>query len=205
MNQNTSSDEDRQIFSGFTERLEPGYPLSDIPVSQQQIDLLKNILASSLQESRPTQVQDLEARTRVHRGSVSLFVGGDLKAKLMAAAALGHELNLDVYRIELSQVVSKYIGETEKNLGHIFAAAAKIDFVLLFVELDSVFGKRSEVKDVNDRYANMETSYLLQQIETYEGLVILSAQNTGRLSESLLRQVDFVVDFPDQDSLPNSR
>jgi len=143
MNQSTSSDEERQIFSGFAERLEPGSPLSGLSLSLQQIDHLKKILTSSLQESRPTQVQDLETGNRMHRGSVSLFIGGDLKAKLVAAAALGHDLNLDVYRIDLSQVVSKYIGETEKNLVRIFAAAAKIRVILFIDEADSIFRKRS--------------------------------------------------------------
>ena len=162
MNNNIQPNKGGNTPGEFVERLEPGSPLNDLPFSQQQLDLLKEISAYGIQESRPTKVQDLEARTSKHRGSVSLFVGGDLEAKLMAAAALGHELNRDVYRLDLSQVVSKYIGETEKNLVRIFTAAAKINFVLLFVE-------------------------------------------TGGLKESLLRRVDFVVDFPDQDTLPNSR
>jgi SpoVK/Ycf46/Vps4 family AAA+-type ATPase len=114
----------------------------------------------------------------------------------MAAGVISAELGLDLYRIDLSGVVSKYIGETEKNLGAIFREASLSNAILFFDEADALFGKRSEVKDAHDRYANIETAYLLQQIEEYSGPVILSTNLKMNLDEAFLRRMHFVVDFP---------
>jgi SpoVK/Ycf46/Vps4 family AAA+-type ATPase len=114
----------------------------------------------------------------------------------MAAEVLAAALELDLYRIDLSQVVSKYIGETEKNLGRVFDAAEQGGAVLLFDEADALFGKRSEVKDSHDRYANIEVSYLLQRMEAYRGLAILTTNMKGALDPAFLRRIRFVVQFP---------
>ncbi len=114
----------------------------------------------------------------------------------MAGEVLAGELHLDLYRIDLSQVVSKYIGETEKNLRRVFDAAEEGAAILLFDEADALFGKRSEVKDSHDRYANIEVSYLLQRMEAYRGLAILTTNRKSALDPAFLRRIRFVVDFP---------
>ena len=118
----------------------------------------------------------------------------------MAAEVLARELRLDLYRIDLSAVVSKYIGETEKNLRRVFDAAEQGGAILLFDEADALFGKRSEVKDSHDRYANIEVGYLLQRMEAYRGLAILTTNLKSALDPSFLRRIRFVVQFPRPDA-----
>jgi SpoVK/Ycf46/Vps4 family AAA+-type ATPase len=129
-----------------------------------------------------------------------LFTGSSGTGKTMAAEVLANDLQLDLYRIDLSQVVSKYIGETEKNLKRVFDAAEEGGAVLLFDEADALFGKRSEVKDSHDRYANIEVSYLLQRMEAYRGLAILTTNMKQALDTAFLRRIRFVVQFPFPDS-----
>ncbi|ETW95086.1 MAG: hypothetical protein ETSY2_48660 [Candidatus Entotheonella gemina] len=114
----------------------------------------------------------------------------------MAAEVLAHELRLDLYHIDLSAVVSKYIGETEKNLRRIFDAAEAGGVILLFDEADAIFGKRSEVKDSHDRHANIEVSYLLQRMEAYSGLAILTTNLKNALDTAFMRRIRFIVQFP---------
>jgi SpoVK/Ycf46/Vps4 family AAA+-type ATPase len=118
----------------------------------------------------------------------------------MAAEVLAGDLRLDLYRIDLSQVVNKYIGETEKNLRRVFDAAEAGGAVLLFDEADALFGKRSEVKDSHDRYANIEVSYLLQRMESYRGLAILTTNMKTALDDAFLRRLRFIVQFPFPDA-----
>ena len=118
----------------------------------------------------------------------------------MAAEVLAGELRLDLYRIDLAGVVSKYIGETEKNLRRVFDAAEDGGAILLFDEADALFGKRSEVKDSHDRYANIEVSYLLQRMEAYRGLAILTTNLKSALDPAFLRRIRFVVQFPFPDA-----
>ncbi len=129
-------------------------------------------------------------------GIAALFSGASGTGKTMAAEVLARELNLDLYRIDLSAVVSKYIGETEKNLRRIFDAAEAGGAILLFDEADALFGKRTEVKDSHDRYANIEVSYLLQRMESYRGLAILTTNMKSALDHAFLRRLRFTVDFP---------
>ncbi len=114
----------------------------------------------------------------------------------MAAEVLAKELGLDLYKIDLSTVVSKYIGETEKNLEKIFHEAASSNAILFFDEADAIFGKRSEVKDAHDRYANIEISYLLQRMEGYDGVTILATNLRANLDEAFTRRLQFAIDFP---------
>jgi SpoVK/Ycf46/Vps4 family AAA+-type ATPase len=114
----------------------------------------------------------------------------------MAAEIIANELGLDLFRIDLASVVSKYIGETEKNLERIFAAAVRSNSVLLFDEADALFGKRSAVTDAHDRYANVEISYLLQKMEQYEGITILTSNLRGNIDEGFWRRLAFTVHFP---------
>jgi hypothetical protein len=133
-------------------------------------------------------------------GISTLFSGPSGTGKTMAAEVLANELRLDLYRIDLSQVVSKYIGETEKNLARVFEAAEGGGAILLFDEADALFGKRSEVKDSHDRYANIEVSYLLQRMESYHGLAILTTNMKSALDPAFLRRIRFVVQFPFPDT-----
>ena len=136
------------------------------------------------------------------KGVTALFAGPSGTGKTMAAEIIANELGLDLYKIDLSGVVSKYIGETEKNLDRIFAAAENANAILFFDEADALFGKRSEVRDSHDRYANIEISYLLQKMEEYEGIAILATNLRQNLDESFVRRLAFTVHFPfpDEDS-----
>src|SRR5262249_14943944 len=129
-------------------------------------------------------------------GISALFTGPSGTGKTMAAEVLANELRLDLYRIDLSQVVSKYIGETEKNLARVFDAAEAGGAMLLFDEADALFGKRSDVQDSHDRYANIEVGYLLQRMEAYRGLAILTTNMKSALDPAFLRRLRFVVPFP---------
>jgi len=129
-------------------------------------------------------------------GIIALFSGESGTGKTMAAEAIANELGTDIYRIDLSMVASKYIGETEKNLRQIFDAAETKECILFFDEADSLFGKRSEVRDSHDRYANMQVGYLLQRIESYDGIVILATNFKKSLDPAFIRRVRFIIDFP---------
>jgi SpoVK/Ycf46/Vps4 family AAA+-type ATPase len=126
----------------------------------------------------------------------ALFSGASGTGKTLAAEVVANELNLDLYRIDLSSTVSKYIGETEKNLRRIFDAAENSGAVLLFDEADALFGSRSQVKDSRDRYANQEVSYLLQRMESYQGLAILTTNFKDTIDSAFERRLRVVVEFP---------
>src|SRR4029453_16829430 len=130
------------------------------------------------------------------KGLSMLFVGPSGTGKTMAAEIIAGELGLDLYKIDLSGVVSKYIGETEKNLSTIFQEAEQSNAILFFDEADAVFGKRSEVKDAHDRYANIEVNYLLQKMEEYEGITTLARNFPKNFDDPFPRRLRFVVGFP---------
>jgi hypothetical protein len=136
------------------------------------------------------------------KGINALFSGPSGTGKTMASEIIANELNLDMYKIDLSQVVSKYIGETEKNLHRIFEEAQMCNAILFFDEADALFGKRSEVRDAHDRYANMEIAYLLQQMEEYAGIVIMATNLRGNMDDAFARRMHFIVEFPFPDE-PN--
>jgi SpoVK/Ycf46/Vps4 family AAA+-type ATPase len=136
------------------------------------------------------------AKGRRGLGLSALFVGESGTGKTLAAEVLAHELRLDVYRIDLSAVVSKYIGETEKNLRQVFDAAEEGGVLLLFDEADALFGKRGDVKESHDRYANIEVGYLLQRMESYQGLAILTTNLKSSLDKAFQRRLRFIVNFP---------
>ena len=133
-------------------------------------------------------------------GVSALLCGQSGTGKTFAAEALAHELQLDLYHIDLSQIVSKYIGETEKNLRRVFDAAEEGGAVLLFDEADALFGKRSEVKDSHDRYANIEVSYLLRRMESYQGITLLTSNLRSALDSAFLRRLRFIIPFPFPDA-----
>lgn len=130
------------------------------------------------------------------RGIIALFAGDSGTGKTMSAEVLAADLGLDLYTINLATVVDKYVGETEKNLERIFAEADQVNGVLLFDEADALFGKRSEVRDAHDRYANIEVAYLLQRLETFEGLAILSTNLRANVDDAFARRLDTILEFP---------
>jgi SpoVK/Ycf46/Vps4 family AAA+-type ATPase len=134
------------------------------------------------------------------KGLSVLFTGPPGTGKTLAAEVIAGELGLELFRIDLSQVVSKYIGETEKGLDRLFTAAENANAILFFDEADSLFGKRSEVKDAHDRYANIEIGYLLLKMEEYEGVAILATNLRQNLDEAFVRRLQFIVEFPFPDA-----
>ena len=139
------------------------------------------------------------------KGVTALFAGPSGTGKTMAAEVIAGELGLDLYKIDLAGVVSKYIGETEKNLDRIFAAAEDANAILFFDEADALFGKRSEVRDAHDRYANIEIAYLLQKMEEYDGVAILATNLRSNLDEAFVRRLAFTVHFPFPDEADRRR
>ena len=130
------------------------------------------------------------------RGVTALFAGDSGTGKTMSAEVIAGALGLDLYVIDLSTIVDKYIGETEKNLDRVFSEADRVNGVLLFDEADAIFGKRSEVKDARDRYANVEVAYLLQRMEQFDGMAVLTTNLRANVDEAFLRRLDAIVDFP---------
>lgn len=187
--------EGRRI-AGLAQRIDPVARWDDLILPEPQKASLRQIAAHL--RHRPTVYEQWGFASKGGRGlGISvLFAGESGTGKTMAAEVLAHELHLDLYRIDLSAVVSKYIGETEKNLARVFDVAEDSGVVLLFDEADALFGKRSEVKDSHDRYANIEVSYLLQRMEAYRGLAILTTNQQKALDTAFSRRLRFVVNFP---------
>lgn len=129
-------------------------------------------------------------------GKMALFVGGSGSGKTLAAQVLANTIGYDLYRVDSGRVTSKYIGETEKNLSQVFASARSTKTILFFDEADAIFGKRTDVKDSHDRYSNGSTSHLLQKIEAFHGLTILSTNQRSALAEKFARRFRYVVTFP---------
>ncbi|MEI7867580.1 MAG: ATP-binding protein [Candidatus Methylumidiphilus sp.] len=136
------------------------------------------------------------ARARYRPGVRALLVGVSGTGKTMACGWLATHLGMPLYRVDLASVTSKYIGETEKNLGELFARAEHAEVILLFDEADSLFGKRTEVKDANDRFANQQTNYLLQRIESFDGIVLLTSNSRNRFDSAFTRRLDAILEFP---------
>src|SRR5208283_3171171 len=180
----------------LAQRLESTATFDDLVLPEAQRELLGDILAHVRHRSRVYHEWRMAGPSQRSLGISALFAGPSGTGKTLAAEVLANALALDLYRIDLSQVVSKYTGETEKNLRRVFDAAEEGAAVLLFDEADALFGKRSEVKDSHDRYANIEVSYLLQRMEAYRGLAILTTNRRDALDTAFLRRIRFVVEFP---------
>jgi SpoVK/Ycf46/Vps4 family AAA+-type ATPase len=138
-------------------------------------------------------------------GVNALFSGPSGTGKTMAAEVMAHELGVDLFRVDLAGIVSKYIGETEKNLDRVFTAAEDANGIIFFDEADALFGKRSEVHDSHDRYANIEVSYLLQKMEQFSGIAILATNLRANLDVAFIRRLAFVVHFPVPDQVSRER
>jgi len=183
-------------MEGLAQRIEAKAGWDDLVLPAAPLALLHDIARHLRWRSKVYGHWGFAAKESRGLGISALFAGVSGTGKTMAAEVLANELALDLYRIDLSSVVSKYIGETEKNLRRLFDAAEESGAVLLFDEADALFGKRSEVKDSHDRYANIEVSYLLQRMESYRGLAILTTNIKQNIDEAFLRRIRFVVDFP---------
>ena len=171
----------------------PGTTLSCTPNSLNQ---LHEICQRVAQRERVLGTWGFEVRLSLGKGVIALFAGPSGTGKTLAAEIIANELQLDLYRIDLSFTVSKYIGETEKNLERIFRAGETSGAILFFDEADALFGKRSEVRDAHDRYANIETSYLLQRMDAYRGVTILATNLRRNLDDAFARRMSFTIKFP---------
>jgi predicted nucleic acid-binding protein len=186
----------RVALDDLAQRIDPRASWDDLVLPPLQDEILREIAASVRHRARVYDAWGFGRKDSRGLGISALFAGPSGTGKTMAAEVLARELRLDLYRIDLSSVVSKYIGETEKNLRRVFDAAEQGGAILLFDEADALFGKRTEVKDSHDRYANIEVSYLLQRMEAYRGLAILTTNFRSALDQAFLRRLRFVVDFP---------
>lgn len=180
----------------LAKRLEPKATWDDIVLPEEAKDLLYQITDQIKQRSKVYDKWGFRKKLNRGFGINALFSGDSGTGKTMAAEVIANELRLKLYRIDLSGVVSKYIGETEKNLRRLFDAAEDGGAILFFDEADALFGKRSEVKDSHDRYANIEINYLLQRMEAYNGLAILATNMKNALDKAFIRRLRFIVDFP---------
>lgn len=183
-------------LASLTTLVRPVYRWADIVLPDDSIAQLKEICQRVAYRHEVLDTGGFGGKLSAGKGVAVLFAGPSGTGKSMAAEVIANELGLNLYRIDLSTVVSKYIGETEKHLEQIFAAAEHSNNVLLFEEADALFGKRSEIHDAHDRYANIETSYLLQKMEQYEGVAILTTNLRGNLDEAFLRRLAVTVHFP---------
>ncbi len=186
----------RPQLDDLAQRIEAAASWGDLILPERQIEALREIAVHLRQRSRVYEQWGFASKGKRGQGVTALFAGPSGTGKTMAAEVLAQELQLDLYRIDLSAVVSKYIGETEKNLRRVFDAAEMGGAILLFDEADALFGKRSEVKDSHDRHANIEVSYLLQRMEAYRGLAILTTNLKDALDDAFLRRLRFVIEFP---------
>jgi hypothetical protein len=190
----------RGRLDDLAQRIDPAGTWEDLVLPAAQLHVLRDMAAQVRHRHRVYHTWGFAAKGSRGLGISALFAGASGTGKTMAAEVLARDLRLDLYRLDLSQVVNKYIGETEKNLRRVFDAADAGGAVLLFDEADALFGKRSEVKDSHDRYANIEVSYLLQRMEAYRGLAILTTNMKTALDDAFLRRLRFIVQFPFPDA-----
>ncbi len=191
----------RTQMNDLAQQIIPGAAWDDLVLPDAEKQVLRNIAVHVRQRAKVYEDWGFAGMGSRGLGISALFSGQSGTGKTMAAEVLANELKLDLYRIDLSRVVSKYIGETEVRLRQVFDAAEAGGAILLFDEADALFGKRSEVKDSHDRYANIEVSYLLQRMESYRGLAILTTNMKSALDQAFLRRLRFVVQFPFPDAM----
>jgi AAA+ superfamily predicted ATPase len=183
-------------LGSLARKVDARYTWSDIVLPPDAVAQLHEICQRVVYRRRVLDDWGFDRKLSFGKGISALFTGPSGTGKTMAAEILATELGLDLYKIDLSGVVSKWIGETEKNLDRIFTAAENANAILFFDEADALFGKRSEVRDSHDRYANVEISYLLQKMEEYEGIAILATNLRANLDEAFIRRLTFSVPFP---------
>ena len=180
----------------LAQKIEPHYSWDDIVLPTDKIEQLRGICDQVKYRGRVYDDWGFDGKLAMGKGISALFAGPPGTGKTMSADIIAHELGLDLYKIDLSTVVSKFIGETEKNLSRIFDEAETSNAILFFDEADALFGKRTEVRDSHDRYANLEISYLLQKMEEYEGMVILATNLHKNMDDAFTRRLHFIIEFP---------
>jgi hypothetical protein len=180
----------------LTDAVATRHSLGDLVLSEDRMELIDDIVRRVRHRRTVLEDWSFDDLSPRGRGLVALFHGASGTGKTMAADAVAHTLRMRMFRIDLAGVVSKYIGETEKNLRTIFDEADRMDSVLFFDEADALFGKRSEVKDAHDRYANIEINYLLQRVENFSGIAILATNKRDHLDEAFLRRIHVSIEFP---------
>ncbi|MFI8894025.1 ATP-binding protein [Streptomyces paradoxus] len=193
----------RQSASGLEQharRIRPAVDWRDLVLPEGPLAQLRELSLRARHRDRVLGDWRLSAGGGRGRGVLGLFAGESGTGKTLSAEVVAADLGLDLYVVQLSSVVDKYVGETEKNLERIFTEADRTDAVLLFDEADAVFGKRSEVKGAHDRYANLESSYLLQRLESFDGIALLTTNLRANIDEAFTRRLDLVVDFPFPDA-----
>ncbi|XUL93975.1 AAA family ATPase [Streptomyces galilaeus] len=186
----------RPRLESLAQRIVPRAGWADLVLPEQQMEVLLRMAGHVRHGATVFGDWGFGERTNRGQGVTALFSGPSGTGKTFASEVLAHELGLDLYRVDLSAVMNKYIGETEKNLRQVFDAAESGGSLLLFDEADALFGRRSEVQDSHDRYANIEVSYLLQRMEAYRGVAVLATNLRAALDPAFLRRLRFVVDFP---------
>jgi SpoVK/Ycf46/Vps4 family AAA+-type ATPase len=189
----------------WAHKIEPHYTWDDIVLPDDTLTQLHEICQRVAYRHQVLGEWGFDHKLSLGKGVTALFAGPSGTGKTMAAEIIANALGLDLYKIDLSGVVSKYIGETEKNLDRIFRAAENANAILFFDEADALFGKRSEVRDSHDRYANIEISYLLQKMEQFEGIAILATNLRGNLDEAFTRRLAFTILFPFPDEADRRR
>jgi SpoVK/Ycf46/Vps4 family AAA+-type ATPase len=187
-------------LSALAHKIQPRYRWADIVLPSDQLMKLEEICNQVKYRQMVYQTWGFDQKLTLGKGVIALFSGPSGTGKTMAAEVIANELQLDLYKIDLSQVVSKYIGETEKKLDRIFTSAEIANAILFFDEADALFGKRSEVKDAHDRYANIEVGYLLQKMEEYEGIAILATNLRQNMDEAFVRRIQVIIEFPFPDA-----
>jgi hypothetical protein len=193
---NACYDQSNRKLSSLAQRIKPIYSWDMIILPSDQMSQLEEICSQVKHKSIVYGDWGFNNRLSLGKGLNALFWGPSGSGKTMAAEVIARDLSLELYKIDVSQIISKYIGETEKNLSAMFAEAETSNSILFFDEADALFGKRSEVKDAHDRYANVETSYLLQKMEEYEGIVILATNLLQNIDEAFIRRLQYSVQFP---------
>ena len=197
---NTCRMHGRPRLETMAERIVPSATWDDLILPDAQMVTLRQLVSQSRHRMTVYETWGFAAKGRRGLGLSALFSGPSGTGKTLAAEVLATELKLDLYRIDLSAVVSKYIGDTEKNLKQVFDAAESGGVLLLFDEADALFGKRAEVKDSHDRYANIEVGYLLQRMESFQGIAILTTNFKPSLDKAFQRRLRFSVEFPFPDA-----
>ncbi len=192
-------------LAGVARKIEPRHDWEQIALPDDTVLALREMCQQVVERHQVLDRWGFARRLSLGKGVNALFAGPSGTGKTMAAEIIARELALALYKVDLSGVVSKYIGETEKNLARIFAAAESGNAILFFDEADALFGKRSEVRDSHDRYANIEIAYLLQQMEQYEGVAILATNLRQNMDEAFVRRLQFVVEFPFPDEVHRAR
>ena len=193
---NAARTQSQPRLTSLAKKITPHYTWDDIVLPPDRTAQLREITNQVLYQHVVYEDWGLARKSSLGRGVAALFAGQSGTGKTMAAEVIANDLGLDVYKIDLSGLVSKYIGETEKNLARVFEEASDTNAILFFDEADAVFGKRSEVKDSHDRYANIEVSYLLQKMEEYDGIVVLATNLRANLDDAFLRRMRAIVEFP---------